>query len=620
MNKILNIVISLCIVLFASCQTEELQPTPATAVSLEIVTSTEHTTRTSLHENGKSVVWTNGDAIAVYDLLSDKRQFTAQVDAGTTRFKGFITPKNSIFCAVYPYDLAANTTQSLSALSMTLPSEQTAVKDGFASGLNLSIAKGQRNIDGSPSQVQFRNVCQLFKVQIPSYIDNRIARIVLSAQQDIAGPLTVNHSSETPVVSVAEQGGAKSVTLLPPSADNAFAQGTYYFVLAPVQINGFTLTLTDVNGKTYSQHSSSTIGGQRGMIYTLGNLDLIEVPSVTSTHVYSSGVLQGTDVTLTPPVSDKAWSATIKNAQGTIVRTIASATGTLKSEHTDSNWPYLPKGAYTVNYTFTTANGKQMQGSTNFNVTENPTFGVSQAAASSYTYYVGDGVEKNVNRANATDAFTVTDIHTSVTGISAKILDNSNYAVSYTNDFGGSVTSSSNSKASYANIKYNAMGSYTLAATATFDGETKTGSKTVHITGLPYTAKPPTDAEWDGSVNNWNYTNYNHLGVRLHNHTISKTFNVPANTDINVYHDVDIHTCTAGTTYTLSAGGENIFRKEESGRAAGNECHNHSGNIPGRFTPSNATISVDNSYGNPGSSGLFYGTHLLVREITVRYR
>jgi hypothetical protein len=356
------------------------------------------------------------------------------------------------------------------------------------------------------------------------------------------------------------------------------------------------------------------------MIYMLGNLDLIEVPSVTSSLVYSSGVLQGTDVTLTPPVSDKAWSATIKNAQGTIVRTIASATGTLKSEHTDANWPYLPKGTYTVNYTFTTANGKQMQGSTSFNVTENPTFGVSQAAASSYTYYVGDGVEKNVNRANATEAFTVTDIHTFVTGISAKILDNSNYAVSYTNDFSGSVTSSSNSKASYANIKYKAMGSYTLGATATFDGETKSGSKTVHITGLPYTAKPPTDAEWDGSVNNWNYTNYNHPGVRLHDHTISKTFNVPANTDINVYHDVDIHTCTRGTTYTLSAGGENIFSKEESGRAAGNECHNHSGNIPGRFTSSNATISVDNSYGNPGSSGLFYGTHLLVREITVRYR
>ena len=83
---------------------------------------------------------------------------------------------------------------------------------------------------------------------------------------------------------------------------------------------------------------------------------------------------------------------------------------------------------------------------------------------------------------------------------------------------------------------------------------------------------------------------------------------------------MDIHTCTAGTTYTLSAGGENIFQKEESGRAAGNECHNHSGNIPGRFTPSNATISVDNSYGNMGSSGLFYGTHLLIREITVNYR
>ena len=245
---------------------------------------------------------------------------------------------------------------------------------------------------------------------------------------------------------------------------------------------------------------------------------------------------------------------------------------------------------------------------------------MAQQAASSYTYYTGDGVEKNIVRANATEAFTVTAISSAVTGISAAILNNTNYTVSYTNDFGGSIKASSNSSVTYNDKKYSATGPYTLGATATFDGVEKSASKSVHITGLPYSAKPPTDAEWDGSVNDWSFSNWGHTGVRLHEHTISKSFTIPANTDIYVYHDVDIHTCTLGTTYTLRAGGEIIFQKEESGRAGGNECHNHSGNIPGRFTPSNATISVENSWGNPGSSGLFYGTHLLIREITVKYR
>jgi hypothetical protein len=446
-----------------------------------------------------------------------------------------------------------------------------------------------------------------------------MTKVVLSTSKAIAGKLLIDYSGANPTVTVNNQENL-SITLLPPTGSSTFAEGTYYIALAPVMIEGFTLSMTDTNGKTYSQQSKAMFGGTSGVIYNLGTLDMVEQPTITSQHVYSSGILQGTEVSLTAPVPDSEWSATITNAAGKTVRTLSKGNGTLRSGASDASWPYLPKGAYTVNYTFLTANGKEISSSVSFQITENPEFGLAQQAASSYTYYTGDGVEKNIDRANATEAFTVTAISSAITGISAAILNNTNYTVSYTNDFGGSIKASSNSSVTYNDKKYSATGAYTLGATATFDGVTRSASKSVHITGLPYSAKPPTDAEWDGSVNNWNYSNYNHPGVRLHNNTISKTFYVPGNTDITVYHDVDIHTCTAGTTYTLSAGGENIFQKEESGRAAGNECHNHSGNVSGRFTPSNAVISVDNSYGNPASSGLFYGTHLLVREITVRYR
>lgn len=618
MNRIQNTIISVCLLTLAACQSDELQIPDTESCPLEIQTSTEHTTRTALLQDGKTVVWEQGDAIAVYDFIAPKKKFVAEVSDGTTRFKGNITPKNSSFLAVYPYDLSENELLS-QKVAINLPAEQAAVLGGFAPQTNLSIARGERNVDGSPSQVTFRNICQLFKLHVPSYIDGRITKIVFSTTKAIAGKLLVDHSGSVPSVTVDNQENT-SVTLLPPAGNTTFAEGTYYMALAPVQAEGFSLTMTDTNGKTYSQHSKQTFGGTSGVIYTLGSLDLVEQPAVTAQHVYASGILQGTEVSLTAPVPDREWSATITNASGATVRTLAKAAGTLKSEATDATWPYLPKGAYTVNYTFLTANGKEISSSVPFQITENPEFGLFQQAASSYTYYAGDEVEKNITRANSIEAFTVTAISSSVTGISAAILNNANYTVSYTNDFSGSVSASSNSVVTYADKKYSATGAYTLGATATFDGVTKTDTKSVHITGLPYSAKPPTDAEWDGSVNNWNYTSYNHPGVRLHNHTISKTFYVPGNTDITVYHDVDIHTCTAGTTYTLSAGGENIFKKEESGRTAGNDCHNHSGNVSGRFTPSNATISVDNSYGNPGSSGLFYGTHLLVREITVRYR
>lgn len=617
MNRIQNTIISVCLLALAACQSDELQVPDTEACTLEILTSTEHATRTALLQDGKTVVWEQGDAIAVYDYIAPKKKFVAEVSEGTTRFKGNITPKNSSFIAVYPHDLCEEELQS-QKVAINLPSEQTAVPGGFAPNTNLSIGKGERNVDGSPSQVTFRNICQLFKLQVPSYIDGRITKIVLATNKAISGKLLVDYSGSVPSVTVDNQENT-SVTLLPPAGNTTFAEGTYYMALAPVQAEGFSLTMTDTNGKTYSQHSKQIFGGTSGVIYTLGSLDLVEQPAVTAQHVYASGILQGTEVSLTAPVPDREWSATITNAAGATVRTLAKATGTLKSEATDAAWPYLPKGAYTVNYTFLTANGKEISSSAPFQITENPEFGLFQQAASSYTYYAGDEVEKNVTRANSVEAFTVTAISSSVTGISETILNNANYNITYTNDFSGSVTASSNSAVTYADKKYSATGAYTLGTTATFDGVTKSDTKSVHITGLPYSAVPPKEGDWSGKANDWTYSKNSHQGVRLYDQQISKSFNIPANVDVNVKQDVDVHTSTVGTTYTLYAGGNSIFSLEAGGKAASENCHEDKGTYPGTLTVENPSVACDNSYGNAPFFET-YGTHLLIREITVRYR
>lgn len=617
MNRIQNTIISVCLLALAACQSDELQIPDAEGCTLEILTSTEHATRTALLEDGKTVVWEQGDAIAVYDYIAPKKKFVAEVSEGTTRFKGNITPKNSSFLAVYPHDLCEDELQS-QKVAINLPSEQTAVPEGFAPNTNLSIGKGERNVDGSPSKVTFRNICQLFKLQVPSYIDGRITKIVLATNKAIAGKLLVDYSASVPSVAVDNQ-ESTSVTLLPPAGSTTFAEGTYYMALAPVQAEGFSLTMTDTNGKTYSQHSKQTFGGTSGVIYTLGAIDLVEQPAVTAQHVYVSGVLQGTEVSLTAPVLDREWTATITNASGVTVRSLAKSAGTLKSEATDAAWPYLPKGAYTVNYTFLTANGKEMGSSVSFQISENPEFGLFQQAASSYTYYAGDEVEKNVTRANSIETFTVTAISSSVTGISEAILNNANYSITYTNDFSGSVTASSNSAVTYADKKYSATGAYTLGATATFDGVTKSDTKSVHITGLPYSAVPPKEGDWSGKANNWTYSKNSHQGVRLYDQQISKSFNIPANVDVNVKQDVDVHTSTVGTTYTLYAGGNSIFSLEAGGKAASENCHEDKGTYPGTLTVDNPSVACDNSYGNAPFFET-YGTHLLIREITVRYR
>lgn len=536
------------------CQENETIQHAGALETLEIVTPTHMDTRTALDTNGVSVKWTEGDAIAVYDYSTPKRSFTAEITEGTTRFKGKITPRQSNFIAVYPYEHAAeNMTEQKVVLH--LPQEQTAVKGSFGEELNLSVAAGVRNIDGSPSQIRFRNVCQLFKLTVPQYADGRIAKIVFSTAKDIAGELVVGFASNNPQIGTENLSG-KQIILLPPAGNAAFEEGTYYMVLAPVAVEGFTLTLTDTQGKAYSQRSSATLGGNRGVICNLGNVDLVDAPVATPHHVYIDGVLHGTSVSLTAPVPGKAWSAVIKNAQGTTVRTLASAEGTLVSDHTDQAWPYLPKGAYTVEYTFTTANNKQKTSTTSFSITEDPQFGLTFNAASSYTYYLGDGVAKDVAKANSMDAHNVTGIVCNATGILPSVLGNENYGFDLTNTFGGTISSTSENQANFADITIANLGQSTLSASLTFDGVTKTASKSVYITGLPFTHKPPTSSLWskDGDVKY--ESNYVRIGNAGGDGEI--TYNgvsIPANTKLQLGYHFYIYE-EIGVTYTINIGAQ----------------------------------------------------------------
>lgn len=577
--------------------------------SLDFYTSAEIDTRTSL-QDGNKVMWNEGDAVAVYDYITTKTKFIAVVEEGIARFKGNITPKYAEFVAVYPYDLAADNNVNKSIL-VTLPSEQTAVKNGFGPNLNLSIGKGSRNTDGSPSQVRFRNICQLFKLSVPAYAANRIAKIELTANSAIAGQLTVDYSDYSPVVTTNEQ-GAKTIALLPPSESTAFAEGTYYMVLAPETVEGFTLTLTDTNGKTYSQHSSASVGGNWGVICNLGNVDLIEKPVITPQHVYENGTLMGTQVTLTAPVSDKAWSAVIKNTNGETVRTLAESTGTLTTDHTDANWPYLPKGNYTVEYTYTTANGKQMNATSAFTINENPQFSVTLDANSTYSYYLAGDVDK----ANRMDKNTVTGIVCQAHGILPSILANDKYGFALNNNFNGTIASTGDNVANYNDISITQLGETELTASVTFDGISKTGNKKIYITGLPFSFEPPTTKTWtsDGGVKDGEGQNGStRLGWWQWEGNQSLTYdkvNIPANTKLALDYKFIPHGGTVNTTFTISVGNQTIA----SGQGKYYDYVTHEGRKDFSNSQLVTYVKCNNSYGAEQS-----GTDLYLVALSYRH-
>ena len=502
-----------------------------------VINATPASTRTVLADDGTSIHWQDGDELAVYDYNAPKHRFALESFEGSkARFLGKITAKKDYFLALYPHNLGADNLTETNGISVQLPAQQTAQASTFASGLNISVGKGARNVDGSPSVLTFYNVCQLLKFEVPEYVSGKIKEIRFSTNTSVAGTMQVDCSGSMPSVAVLVD-GRREITILPPSQAAAFAAGTYYIVSAPVQMTGFSMTFT-CDGATYSLGSSSTFGGEAGKIYSLGKIDLVNTPGANAVHVYNNqGVLMGTKLSLSnAPIEGKEWSAVVKNANGTVVRSL-QGTGNLTSSENDATWPYLPRGGYTVEYSFDNSNGKRITKTMQFNVVEKPTFTVSTYAYTSFSYYKGDGVERDVETANSLHNMTIYEPRITINGIDSKILKSSNYTfTSQISSVSSSVKGRDGAVITFNNATVGNTGAYSLTGLVSFDGTSVSAVKTVYITGIPYNAEPPTLANgWSGTGASWQ-TSY----VQINKNTITKSFYCSEDINVNVTHSVTI--------------------------------------------------------------------------------
>ena len=558
------------------------------------------TTRTALTDDGLTVAWKSSDAIAVYDFTANKHRFPITLDDdGHAKFTNRVTPKSPSFAAIYPYDQAGNSASSLSNLTATIATTQYAATSTFDSDLNVSVAKGNRNLDGSPSRVTFYNACQLLRFSVPAYAAGKISSILLTATSPVAGKLNIDYSGDTPTFSIASS-ESKTITILPPKRTSTFDAGDYYITVAPTELKGFTLTFTCA-AKNYALTSPTTFGKQQpGRIYLIGAIDLINTPTATASHVYTDGVLQGTKVQITgAPIEGGSWSATIKNASGTTVRSIAAARNNLSSDESDTAWPYLPKGEYTVSYTFDRSNGTQQTQEIKFSVPA-ATLSLAVDGYTAHTKYeAGD-----ITAANACDRLTFYAPSARLS-VANSLMANANYAHNYKRTFNGNSTTTTEAKNDPSWNNYTSVpvsGSlYTFTVVATFAGETASASKTVRITGLPVNFTPPTKATgWSNDVGT---TDFNSDHVRLGNaswsqpHRIKNTswINVPKSTKMSLDYDIVLHRAAVDVTANVKAGNQEIVKCTDS--KYNNDVHNTGVKI---FTTNDAVSSFtcEGSYGS----------------------
>lgn len=452
-------------------------------------------TKTSL--NGNEVHWTSDDVIAVFDKIGHKNIFNiTQAEASYASFSGEVTSGTKQIYAVYPASLAESV--SGSSIKVNVPVDQTSKVGSFAEEHNISVAKGIKTPGVETIEnITFKNVCSYLKFTIPKYIEDAKS-VTFSTSRAIAGPATVDASADTPVAVVGE-GGSKSVTM----TGSYTAGSQFMFVLSAGEIKGFTVTVvTDKATWSISRDVRDVnVTLEAGQYKNLGTLELEQVGvKAEAVHTYLGDILTGTtvNVALNVPTATLQYASDlkieVKNAAGTVVRSASSST--LSSSVTlaaTQDWPYLPKGTYTVSGSYTFADGTVKTIAPASFTSPAPVFKgtATVKGTTSYSIYYNNGGTKNPTGANAHAAETISAISAScpaVANISSEIL--AKIPVNYSITLDGSElkkgTTTSTDVISVENQSGQTWGTHTLKATFTFDGVSIYRPIDCHITGLPY--------------------------------------------------------------------------------------------------------------------------------------
>ena len=218
--------------------------------------SGEEGTKTILQQDG-SVFWSPGDCINVF-YGNQSGMFTSANDEAvtSTEFTGslgsFTYDGETEFVASYPYSDATSLTGG--TISISLPSDQTAVEGTFADDLFICVAKSK------DFYLHFYNVCGGVKFSLAR---DDIKKVVFRGNngETLAGRMGVEFTSEGKPSVTKFTTGSTFVTLFAPDG-GTFKKGSFYYLVVAPQVlrNGFSMDLyTNEYVETIKSESSVTV-------------------------------------------------------------------------------------------------------------------------------------------------------------------------------------------------------------------------------------------------------------------------------------------------------------------------------------------------------------------------
>lgn len=272
------------------CAREDATEQPSAVGPTERVYATfEHpATRTYLDEDNR-LYWHAEDAISFFRGVSTNIRYTFEGTTGD-REGSFVRDDASTATgatldrsyALYPY--APSTAISYTgSIAYTLPASQQYAAGTFSRGVNVMMAA----TDNTSEVLSFKNCGGYLRLRLYG-TDVAIRSVTLDGNmsEPLSGAATFSMGSDgLPAVAMGAT-AASSVTI---ECDEALTLGTsaedatsLLFVLPPTTFNeGFTITITDDQGRTFTKATTKRVAIERNMIQPMAAFEVIfeEIPA-----------------------------------------------------------------------------------------------------------------------------------------------------------------------------------------------------------------------------------------------------------------------------------------------------------------------------------------------------
>lgn len=255
-----------------SCSLEEnAEPVVDSVVPMEF-TADATATRTAITD-GNAVIWSEDDAISVFDGAGNRKFTAGTVGSTTTTFSGKAESEKETYYAIYPYSADA----SLAGMTIhsVLPANQYSTADGtFDTMLAPAVAKAAEN-----GKLTFQNVAGLVKFTFTDAGDRAVKSISMTADQSLTGSYSVDMSGEefsavaTASASAGETPAVSGITLT--AKEGNLAAGPYYLVALPGTYSNVKISVVLSDGAKLNG-SVGTLDIEAGKIKPT-TIDLTEV-------------------------------------------------------------------------------------------------------------------------------------------------------------------------------------------------------------------------------------------------------------------------------------------------------------------------------------------------------